>query len=139
MSLELIVEDTPDPEHIQELVAGLVAFNRSRAENPQHRLIGVFLRDGDRILGGANGYTHWHWLFINHVWIDEGLRGRGTGRAVMAAIEDGGRGRGCRAAWLDTFSFQALGFYQALGYRQFGELADYPPGQTRHFLWKPLH
>jgi hypothetical protein len=56
----------------------------------------------------------------------------------MAAMEDAAQRRGCRAAWLDTFSFQAPGFYQALGYRAFGELAGYPPGHTRHFLWKPL-
>jgi hypothetical protein len=56
----------------------------------------------------------------------------------MAAMEDAARRRGCRAAWLDTFSFQAPGFYRGLGYRVFGKLAGYPPGHTRHFLWKPL-
>jgi hypothetical protein len=53
-------------------------------------------------------------------------------------MEDAARGRGCRAAWLDTYSFQARGFYQGLGYQQSGELRDYPPGHARHFLWKPL-
>jgi hypothetical protein len=46
--------------------------------------------------------------------------------------------RGCVGVWLDTFSFQARGFYEKLGYRVFGEVADYPPGHTRHFLKKSL-
>jgi hypothetical protein len=56
----------------------------------------------------------------------------------MVHIETAARGRGCVAAHLDTFSFQALPFYLGLGYRHFGTLDSYPPGETRHFLWKPL-
>jgi hypothetical protein len=39
---------------------------------------------------------------------------------------------------VDTFSFQSPGFSQKLGYRVFGELPDYPPGETRYFLSKSL-
>jgi ribosomal protein S18 acetylase RimI-like enzyme len=46
--------------------------------------------------------------------------------------------RGCRGAWLDTYSFQARGFYERLGYAVFGILNDYPPGQKRIFLHKVL-
>jgi ribosomal protein S18 acetylase RimI-like enzyme len=137
-SYDLIVEDDPDPEHVRQLVAGLVAYNRSRVEGSNHQPLGVFLRAGDQILGGADGYTHWRWLFVSHLWVDDAVRHEGAGRRVMEAMEEAGRRRGCRAAWLDTFSFQAPGFYRALGYRSFGKLSDYPPGQTRHYLWKPL-
>jgi ribosomal protein S18 acetylase RimI-like enzyme len=44
--------------------------------------------------------------------------------------------RGCRGAWLDTYSFQARGFYERLGYAVFGILNDYPPGQKRIFCTK---
>jgi hypothetical protein len=37
---------------------------------------------------------------------------------------------------LDTYSFQARGFYERLGYAVFGTLDDYPPGQSRIFLHK---
>jgi hypothetical protein len=45
---------------------------------------------------------------------------------------------GARSVHLDTYDFQALGFYKKLGYGVFGELDDYPPGHTRYFLTKPL-
>ena len=46
--------------------------------------------------------------------------------------------RGCHSSHLDTFDFQALGFYEKLGYRTFGELDDYPPGHRRYSLARPL-
>jgi GNAT superfamily N-acetyltransferase len=119
-------------------VAGLTAFNTSQAGLSNHRPLAVFLRANGRIAGGADGYTHWRWLFVSHMWVDDALRGHGAGRQVLAMMEDAARDRGCQAAWLDTYSFQARGFYQRLGYQQFGELRDYPPGHARHFLWKPL-
>jgi hypothetical protein len=40
--------------------------------------------------------------------------------------------------WLDTYSFQARGFYERLGYTVFGTINDYPPGHSRFFLTKTL-
>lgn len=45
--------------------------------------------------------------------------------------------RDCHSAWVDTFSFQARGFYEKLGYTVFGQL-DYPPEHRRFFLEKRL-
>jgi GNAT superfamily N-acetyltransferase len=77
-------------------------------------------------------------LHVAHLWVSEDLRGAGLGAEVLTAIEAAGRARGAGAVWLDTFSFQAAPFYERLGYREFGRLDDFPPGETRHFLWKPL-
>jgi hypothetical protein len=38
----------------------------------------------------------------------------------MDRAEVHARERGCHSAWLDTFSFQARGFYEKLGYDEFG-------------------
>ena len=75
-------------------------------------------------------------MFVDGLWVGEGWRGGGLGRALMARAEDHARARHCHAAWLDTF--QARGFYEKLGYESFGVLDDYPPGQSRHFLRKRL-
>jgi hypothetical protein len=37
-----------------------------------------------------------------------------------------------------TYGFQAPGFYEKLGYREFGRLDKFPPGFSRLFYWKPL-
>ena len=77
------------------------------------------------------------WLFIRYLWVSEALRGKGIGRKLMADAEARALERGCHSAWVDTFSFQAPGFYPKLGYTVFGEL-DYPPGHKRIFLQKRL-
>jgi hypothetical protein len=39
---------------------------------------------------------------------------------------------------LDTFDFQARGFYERNGYELFGTLDDCPPGHKRYYLKKAL-
>jgi hypothetical protein len=38
--------------------------------------------------------------------------------------------RGHSGVWVDTFEFQAPGFYQKLGYEVFGVLPDHPRTTT---------
>lgn len=90
------------------------------------------------ILGGVVGETHWNWLFINLMWLPEELHGKGFGHQLLEAAENEGRKRGATHAYLDTFNFQAPGFYQKHGYRVFGTLDDFPPGHKRYYLVKQL-
>ena len=39
---------------------------------------------------------------------------------------------------VDTFSFQAPGFYERLGYQRFGKLENYPNGYETIFYFKAL-
>ena len=133
----ITVEQNPDPQDVASLVGGLVSYNASRAEPENYRPLAVFLRDAEgHIVGGALGHTHWGWLFVSHLWVAEQLRGGGFGRQLLAAAEREAVARGCRHAYLDTFSFQALPFYERLGYELFGVLEDFPAGHARYFLRK---
>ena len=130
-------EEDPTPEDVQFLVGSLVAYNTSKAEPENHRPLTIFLRDaGGQIVGGIRGYTHWGWLFVSHLWLSESLRGKDFGRKLVVAAEQEAVTRGCRYAHLDTFSFQARGFYEKLGYEVFGALEDYPEGHTRFYMRK---
>jgi ribosomal protein S18 acetylase RimI-like enzyme len=84
------------------------------------------------------GATAWQWLFIRLLWLPETLRGTGLGRDLMQRAEAEASARGCGNVWLDTYSFQARGFYEKLGYTVFGTLEGYPPGHRRYFLQKRL-
>jgi len=95
------------------------------------------LEDKDsRLVGGLSGVMSWGWLFVDAVWVHPDLRGKGAGWVLMAHAESHAAATGCHSAWLDTF--QARGFYEAIGYRVFGTLEDYPASQTRYFLRKRL-
>jgi GNAT superfamily N-acetyltransferase len=90
------------------------------------------------IIGGVIGATYWGWFYINLMWVKAEFRGRGYGQSLLKRAEDKARERGAKYAYLDTFSFQALEFYQKQGYQIFGELQDFPPGHQRYFLMKQL-
>lgn len=131
------VEEHPTDADVGAVVHNLIRFNDSRAEPEGWRRLAIFLRGADgRITGGLLGWTHWGWLFISHLWLAESLRNKGGGQQLMQRAEEEARRRGCRHAWVDTFSFQARGFYQKLGYQLYGALDDFPPGHTRFFLQK---
>ncbi|PQO45202.1 GNAT family N-acetyltransferase [Blastopirellula marina] len=94
------------------------------------------ITDGGDTLGGLVGSTNWEWLYITSLAVDKRLRGQGLGRKLMLEAERIAVERGCRGAWIDTFSFQAPQFYESLGYEPFGKLDDYPEGEQRVFLRK---
>ena len=132
------MEDDPAEADVEVLPNGLEAFNeRQWPQHPRWLPLAVFVRNQGGIVAGLAGETYCGWLFIKYLWVSEGLRGRGVGRELMARAEARARDRGCHSAWLDTFSFQAPGFYEKLGYEEFGRL-DYPPDHQRHFLGKRL-
>ena len=136
--LRLDIEDEPAHADIEVLPDGLEAYNESRW--PKHqpwKPLAVFVRESETVVAGLAGETYSGWLFIKYLWVSDGLRGRGIGRKLMEAAEARALERGAHSAWVDTFSFQAPGFYPKLGYEVFGEL-DYPPDFVRFFLRKRL-
>jgi GNAT superfamily N-acetyltransferase len=136
--LRLDIEDEPLEKDLEVLPDGLEAFNESRWPGHQKwRRVAVFARERESVVAGLAGETYSGWLFIKYLWVGDALRGKGIGRDLMGAAEAQAVERGCHSAWVDTFSFQAPGFYRKLGYEPFGEL-DYPPDHKRLFLQKRL-
>jgi ribosomal protein S18 acetylase RimI-like enzyme len=129
----------PAPEDVRQVIQGLVSFNVQHAGPEDWQKLAAFVRDSNgNILGGVVGEKHWNWLFVSHLWLVDELRRQGIGQGLMARLETMAVASGCDAVHLDTYDFQALGFYERLGFRLFGELADCPTDHSRYFLWKPL-
>jgi len=118
---------------------GIKEYNAQKAGNDHGKtLCFVILAPGEEIAGGIIGATYWDWLYVDLMWIREDLRQQGFGERLLSLAEEEARKRGAKHSYLDTFSFQAPGFYKKLGYEVFGELHDFPPGHTRYFLEKTL-
>jgi|SoiMethySBSTD1v2_1073268.scaffolds.fasta_scaffold1013021_2 GNAT superfamily N-acetyltransferase len=136
MPVHFEITSTPNAEDVAALIDGLVAFNDAAAERQNRVPLAVFARKDGKIIGGAYGASQWRWLFINYLWVDSNHRKTGLGTQLIETIERAAKERGCIGSHLDTFSFQALGFYQRLGYKLHGTLRDYPPGHSRHYLFR---
>jgi GNAT superfamily N-acetyltransferase len=139
MNYTLTLTDVADDEVRQAVLAPLAEYNASQAGPSQGRPIAVLVKDtSGAVIGGLWGYTGYEWLFTQLLVVPAALRGRGVGTEIMKIAEREAVQRGCHGAWLDTFEFQARGFYERLGYQCFGELPDYPTGYSRFFMKKTL-
>ena len=137
MSYELHTIDAPVAADREAIAAPLRAYNLSKVDSIQIIPLAIALRDADgQIIGGLWGETALDWLHVDLLSVPESLRGQDVGSALMQRAEAIARERGCVGAWLDTFAFQARGFYEKLGYSVFGEIADHPLGSARYFLRK---
>jgi GNAT superfamily N-acetyltransferase len=123
----------------RELWAGLVRFNRTQAGPLRYSRIVLSARDDqDRLLGGLILQSYWRESYIELLWLSARVRRGGVGSRLIEEAERLARKRGSRLIHLNTFSFQAPGFYEKQGYRRFGGMSGSPKGHSRHFYVKRL-
>jgi ribosomal protein S18 acetylase RimI-like enzyme len=101
-------------------------------------LVVVIRDEAGAVIGGLWGRTNWSWLYVENLAVPAALRGQGIGRRALAMAEAEARARGCVGIRLDTYSFQARGFYEKQGYAVVGLIEDCPPGETRFTMTKRL-
>ncbi|MFK3705817.1 GNAT family N-acetyltransferase [Klebsiella sp. NPDC088457] len=138
--MALIMTTSINPADQEELLAGLREYNLRYLDPAQFGELGVYLRDEAGVMqGGLIGKRQANWLCIQYLWVSEAARGSGLGGELMRNAEKQAREEGCHHALVDTFSFQALPFYQKQGYQLQMTLPDFPHvGMARHYLAKAL-
>jgi ribosomal protein S18 acetylase RimI-like enzyme len=134
------VTDAPRDADVAALEEAIDDHNLERTGRRDYRPLGVFERDpqSGETVAGLVGFTWGGWLEVRFVWVRPDQRGRRLGRRLVETAEAEARARGCRHAWLDSYTFQAPGMYEKLGYRVFGRLQGYPDRADRVFLTREL-
>jgi GNAT superfamily N-acetyltransferase len=140
MQFDIVASDTASQDDRAAILDLLVAYNDSRTAPHGHKPVAILLRDrvAGNTIGGLWGRSVYDWLHVELLAVPEELRGQGVGSALMRQAEAMAIERGCVGIWLDTFGFQARGFYEKLGYQVFGVVDDHPRGWQRFFLRKVL-
>ncbi|MCQ0989499.1 GNAT family N-acetyltransferase [Jiella marina] len=128
--------DLPENDLRQRIVAPLAEYSTRKNFAFAPRFVTLALNDGQGIDGGLIAQIYWDWMYIEILAVPERWRGQGLGRALIENAEAIARENGCTGVWVDTYSFQSPGFYEAMGYKPFGELPDYPKGEERLFFAK---
>ncbi|MFF7470678.1 GNAT family N-acetyltransferase [Streptomyces sp. NPDC008092] len=144
------IEAEVDKERRDLLRARLLATNTAASPvlaalrgTPAEREVPLHLwamdeRSGD-LAGGLVGHSWASWLHVTYLWVDARHRGTGLGGSLLAEAERIARtDRGCTAARLETWDFQAPEFYRKQGYDVVCVIPDYPPGITEYTLTKRL-
>lgn len=135
-----VVAERSDPDAVsRELWRGLVRFNRGQAGPLHYKRTVLSVRDGKgRLLGGLILQSYWKESYIELLWLSARARGAGIGSRLIEEAERRAWRRGSRLIHLNTYSFQAPGFYEKHGYQRFGVMSGSPQGERRHFYVKRL-
>lgn len=94
--------------------------------------------DNDKLIGGAIGFVEYNWYFLDLLYIDEYYRGQDIGTKLIKEIEDFAIKENLTGIRMETWDFQARGFYEKNGYKVFAKIEDCPPGTIDYFLKKEL-
>lgn len=139
MTLRIVAEKRRARSVTERVRTSLIAYNASKAGAPRYRRLVLSARDTKgRLVGGLVGLLYWNALYVDLLWVSARSRKDGIGRSLMREAEARARKAKKELVFLNTYSFQAPGFYRKLGFREFGRINRYPRGAARIFLVKRL-
>lgn len=91
------------------------------------------------VLGGLSGEIFGSCLYVRLLWVDQNVRGKAVGSALMRRAEQEAYAQGCSNILVDTHNIQAEGFYPKLGYRPYARLSGaFGNRATRICFSKPV-
>ncbi len=98
--------------------------------------------DHNALIGGVCGLLfqtdNSRWAYVDYAWVDKAYRKQGVGRNLFLKLEEYVRNQGCTYIQLFTWEYQAVGFYEKLGYSQVGLVPDWIEGYDALFFRKLL-
>jgi ribosomal protein S18 acetylase RimI-like enzyme len=103
----------------------------------ENRKLAFALVENGEIVGGITGKMNYNRCHVSGLGIEKEFRSSGYGALLMKEIEEAAIEIGAKIITVSTQDFQALSFYEKLGYRVFGKLEDCPfEGTTKYYMSK---
>ncbi len=122
-------------EHAIEMLGEEVI---EKLKGTEYELYGFYDED-NKLIGGIVYRNLWGALDIKYIYLDKKLRGYKLGKKLMEkAFEIGKKELKCKIAYLSTFSYQALGFYEKLGFKLEFTRNGFVNNIKEHYLIKIL-
>jgi ribosomal protein S18 acetylase RimI-like enzyme len=105
------------PEFEDILYQGISENAFQKKGLPPMEPFSIILKDqNQKILGGLSGVIFYGSLYVDSLWVDETIRGQDWGTKLMKESEKMGREHGVKFINLNTMDWEALPFYQKLGF-----------------------
>lgn len=95
-------------------------------------------KEGQTFAGSVVVEPFWGALHIKYVYVEENYRNQGLGSRLTELALAFGRSEKCPFAFVETMSFQAVGFYQKMGFEVEFSRSGYAHGTSFHYLRKDL-
>ena len=94
--------------------------------------------DNDKLVGGAIGFVDYNWYYLDLLYVDDDYRGIDVGSNLIKNIETFAKAEKLTGIRVETWNFQARGFYEKQGFTVFAELNNCPPGTIEYHLKKEI-
>lgn len=142
---KFIIKRNADDSFVQEVGINLHRFNREKCpyirehstlEDNDSVACNFGIYDGEKLIAGATGHLRFEWYYLELLWADGSYRGEGLGTQLIREIEAFAKEHHALGVRLETWSFQAKGFYEKMGYTVYATFEDCPPGTVDYFLRK---
>lgn len=134
--ISLVYNRQPSEREKTAFYEGFKAFNQQHCPADHHHFFFTAETRAGRVVGGIDGTSYWGRLHVENLFVTADWRGQGIGRRLMEMAEALARERGCLGINVDTFTFQAPGFYEKLGFLKIGEVHGYIKDFRRIFYTK---
>jgi ribosomal protein S18 acetylase RimI-like enzyme len=110
--------DHPSHQEIDAIYKGLEKHAKQTLGNTSFEPFG-FLVHGDNgaLIAGCTGVFMYGALNIKLLWVDEMVRNKGLGKQLLEKAEILAQQKNCRYISVETFNWQATGFYEKMGYK----------------------
>lgn len=128
---------SPEEEHV--LLQGVIDEAAKAHKKKPITPFSFFIKDfSHALIAGIKGTTLYGCLYVDLLWVDSRHRNKGLGTDLMEHAEKLGIKRGCTFASLTTMDWEALPFYQDLGYEVEYVREGYENNSKMYILRKPL-
>lgn len=140
--MKIKVTDEIDQESHDKIIKLLIEYNLGKTQELKKEInkpIEIIARDErNEIIGGLYGRSIWGTLEVKTFVVKPENRNKGIGRKLIIEAEKEAKNRNCRFISLDTFSFQAPGFYEKIGFEKIGTETDFPKGFEKYYYRKKI-
>lgn len=131
--LELVRSSQDECEYVHQR---LQEYNRPYMDESMD--FSFHIEDGGRIVAGIVAESTMDTLEIAFLFVDEAYRSRGLGKRLLLHVEEEAKRKGIERVLLNTYSFQAPGFYRAMGYEELLCIDPCFGKYSQHFFSKML-
>ena len=132
-------ETDPKPEDVQILSNGIMANAKKIKGFKPLEFFAFFIRDNnDDIVGGCNGTNLYGCLYVDQLWVNDELRGKGFGKQLMLEAEHHAIRSQCHFMAVNTMDWEALDFYKKLGFEVEFERRGFDKNSVFYYMRKDL-
>ena len=137
---DITYQDSLSPEHKQIIINGLNnnAYQQKELGKSNSSFSFCLEDDNKKLLAGVSGFHYYGCFYVDLLFVEESVRGKGYGSSLMQKSEKLARERGCLFMAVNTMDFEAKPFYEKLGFEVEFVRTGFEKESKMYFLRKEL-